>query len=181
VLPPAPGTSEDLPPGLLSDDAKAARRRSERRKRRIMATIGTVIALAAIAGTVALTAQSGKKETLADIEVGDCFNGEPNDVSVEDCDEPHQFELFAVAAAPDPDAEFPGDDKAFEDGGSACLMALVDYYGATGDVAVANGLQLDPIAPSEAQWDDGETDTYCLARDAEGAALGASIEGAGAG
>jgi hypothetical protein len=181
VLPPAPGTSEDLPPGFLSGDAKAARRRSERRKRRVMVAIGTVIALAAIAGTVVLTAESSKKETLADIEVGDCYNGDPNDVSVVDCGEPHAFELFAVTAAPDPGAEFPGDDQVYEDGGSACLMALVDYYGATGDVAVANGLQLDPIPPSEAQWDDGETDTYCLARDAEGAALSVSIEGAGAG
>ncbi len=140
----------------------------------VIAILGGVLAYAAI------TAEANKPETVADAEVGDCFNGSPNDLDTVACSEPHQFELFAVAAAPDPGAAFPGADKVREDGGSGCLMALVDYYGASADVAAADGLDLDPVTPTEAQWNEGETDTFCLARRADGAALDSSIEGQGA-
>ncbi|HEX6421380.1 MAG TPA: Hsp70 family protein, partial [Acidimicrobiales bacterium] len=179
AAPPPPGSSDDLPPGYLTGDAKAARRRSARRKR----VLGGVIAVVAILGGVlayaAITAEANEPETVADAEVGDCFNGSPNDLDTVACTEPHQFELFAVAVAPDPAAAFPGADKVREDGGSGCLMALVDFYGASADVAAANGLDLDPVAPTEAQWNEGETDTFCLARRADGAALDSSIEGQG--
>ena len=146
-----------------------------------MILLGLVILVGAVLATVAITADSTKEETVADVEVGECFTGGPNDVTTVACDEPHQFELFAVAPAADPAAAFPGADKAREDGGNACLVALVEYYGATADVAVANGVQLTPISPTEAQWNDGDTDTYCLAMQAEGNALDASIKGQGAG
>ena len=180
AAPPPPGSSDDLPPGYVTGDAKAARRRSARRKR----VLGVVITVLAVLGGVlayaALTAKADKSETVADVEVGDCFNGGPNDLDTVECTEPHQFELFAVAGAPDPAAAFPGTDKVREDGGSGCLMALVDYYGAAADVAAGNGLDLDPVAPTEAQWNEGETDTFCLARRADGAALDSSIKGQGA-
>jgi hypothetical protein len=60
------------------------------------------------------------------------------------------------------------------------VTALTAYYGAGQDVAVTNGLQLDPITPTEGQWDEGVTDTYCVARSAEGQPLIASIRGQGA-
>jgi len=179
-LPPAPGTSGELPPGYLSDEGKAQRRRAEQRKRRLMMVLGAVLLIGAVAGTVVLTADSGTSETVADIEIGDCFSGDLNDVETVDCNEAHEFELFAVAAAPDPDVAFPGAETATLDGGSACVIALVDYYGATADIASGAGLELEPISPTEAQWDDGETDTYCLAKDADGDALEGSIKGQGA-
>jgi hypothetical protein len=142
--------------------------------------VGVLGFLGAVAATVVLTANSNKKETVADIAVGDCFNGDANDVDTVDCTEPHQFELFHVAAVPDPSAAFPGADQALTDGGNACTLALVDYYGAPPETAVANGLEILPIAPTEAQWDDGDTDTYCLAGLANGDAVDESIEGKGA-
>ena len=181
ALPPPPGASTELPPGYLTDDAKAARRRSERRRKRVMIALGALLLVTAALGTAALTANSDKKETVADIEIGECFTGDANDVKTVGCDEPHQFELFAVAPAPAPDGAFPGAETATTDGGSACVMALVSYYGATVDVAAGNGLEVVPIAPTEAQWKDGDTDTYCLATDAEGGALDQSIKGQGAG
>jgi hypothetical protein len=180
-LPPPPGASAELPPGYLTGDAKAARRRSERRKKRLMIALGALVLIGAALGTAILTANSKKKETVADVEIGECFTGDANDVETVACDEPHQFELFAVAAAPDPDIAFPGAETVTTDGGNACVTALAEYYGATADVAVGNGLELVPIAPTEAQWKDGETDTYCLAADAEGKALDQSIKGQGAG
>jgi hypothetical protein len=146
-----------------------------------MIALGAVLLLGAIGGTVVLTANGNKKETVADVEVGECFNGDANDVSTVDCTEPHEFELFHVAAAPAPDGPFPGDDTALTDGGAACTLALTTYYGAPIETAVANGLDIKPIAPTEAQWDDGSTDTYCLAFNPDGEALDQSIEGAGTG
>ena len=180
-MPPAPGTSEDLPPGYLTGHAKQQRRTSERRKKRLMLAVGVLVVIGALLATAALTASSNKKETVASLGVGDCFTGEPNDIDTVDCTEPHQFELFAVAAAPDPAAAFPGADTALTDGGSVCAVALVGYYGAATEVFVSNGLELEPIVPTEAQWRDGQTDTYCLARDADGQALDQSVEGKGAG
>ncbi len=145
-----------------------------------MIALGLIVVVVAVAATAVITANGNKKETVADLAVGECFTGGPNDVSEVACDEPHQFELFAVTEAPDPAIDFPGEAKAQEDGGSACVLALVDYYGATADVAVADGLELTPVSPTQAQWEDGDTDTFCLANDAEGNALEQSIEGKGA-
>ncbi len=181
AMPQAPGTSEDLPPGYLTGDAKQQRRTSERRKKRLMLAVGVLVVIGAVLATIAFTASSNKKETVASLDVGECFTGEPNDVETVDCTEPHQFELFAVAAAPDPAAAFPGAETALTDGGSVCAVTLVGYYGAATEVFVSNGLELEPIVPTEAQWNDGQTDTYCLARDADGQALDQSVEGKGAG
>jgi hypothetical protein len=146
-----------------------------------MIALGALVLIGAGLGTAVMTAKSNKKETVADVEIGECFTGDANDVKTVACDEPHQFELFAVAAAPDPNVEFPGAETVTTDGGSACVMALVEYYGATVDVAAADGLEVVPVAPTEAQWQDGDTDTFCLGADAEGAALDQSIKGQGAG
>ena len=101
----------------------------------------------AVGATVVLTANSSKKETVADIAVGDCFNGSANDVDTVDCDEPHLFELFHVAAAPDPAAAFPGAEQALSDGGAACMFELVGYYGASAetDAALDHAAVLDSL------------------------------------
>ncbi|HEX5946622.1 MAG TPA: Hsp70 family protein [Acidimicrobiales bacterium] len=177
---PAPGTSQDLPPGFLTGDAKERRKKTDRRKKRLMMALGVLVLLGAVGATVVLTANSSKKDTVADIAVGDCFNGSTNDVEKVDCDEPHLFELFHVAPAADPAAAFPGAEQALSDGGAACMFELVAYYGASAETAAANGLDIKPIAPTEAQWEDGDTDTYCLAGLADGKALDESIEGKGA-
>lgn len=180
-MPPPPGSSNDLPPGYLPGDARHARRAAERRKGRLAVLVAAVVVVAAVAATVVLTANSNKKLTVADIEIGECFVGGPNDLDTVACDEPHRYELFAVAEAPDPDADFPGEETARLDGGNACVVALVGYYGAPVEQAHADGLELQPVAPTEEQWNAGETDTYCLAVDAEGQALDESIKGKGAG
>jgi hypothetical protein len=179
-MPPGPGSSSDLPPGYLAGDAKEARRRSERRKKRLGLAAGVLVMLGAVAATLVLTAKSNKKTTVADLAVGDCFVGDPNDVDKVDCTEAHQFELFAVAEPADPSAAFPGAEAARTEGGNACVMELVGYFGGTAETAAAAGLELEPVAPTESQWDAGETGTYCLAKDAEGGALERSIKGEGA-
>jgi actin-like ATPase involved in cell morphogenesis len=180
-MPPAPGQSGELPPGYLTGEAKVQRQRSDRRKRMLTVAGGVIVLLVALLATIALTAKGNEKQSVADVEVGECFNGDANDVDVVDCAEPHAAELFAVAPAADASIPFPGDDQARTDGGNACALELVAYYGAETSTAAANGLELTPIAPTQEQWDAGETDTYCVAVSAEGGSLQGSIQGEGAG
>ncbi|MGH9232790.1 MAG: septum formation family protein, partial [Acidimicrobiales bacterium] len=180
TMPPPPGSSEDLPPGYVTADDRQRKRRRARWRNRAMAVVGLLVIVGAVAFTLSSLADSDETATVADVEVGECFKGGPNEAETTPCDQAHQFELVAVAQAPDPSAAFPGADALRATGGEACVTALTAYYGAGQDVAVTNGLQLDPITPTEGQWNDGVTDTYCVARSAEGQPLNASIKGQGA-
>jgi molecular chaperone DnaK len=179
--PPQPGASGDLPPGYLTGDARVARRKRERRKGRLMVALGALVVVGAVAATAVITAEQNKPETVADLDVGECFNGKPDDLETVDCSESHEGELFALAPPPDPEAAYPGADALRTDAGSVCVMELVDFFGATADVALDNGIEVSPVTPSKAQWNDGNTDTFCVAVPADGTALGGSIKGKGAG
>jgi actin-like ATPase involved in cell morphogenesis len=180
TMPPPPGSSDDLPPGYATAEDKQRKRRRARWRNRALAVVGLLIVAGAVVYTLSTLADSDEAATVADVEVGECFNGGPNEAESIPCDQAHQFELVAVAPAPDPSAAFPGAEALRTTGGEACVTALTAYYGAGQDVAVTNGLQLDPITPTEGQWDEGVTDTYCVARSAEGQPLIASIRGQGA-
>ncbi len=180
-LPPPPGQSGELPPGYLTGDAKVQRQRSDRRRRRLSVLLGIVVLLVALLATFALTANGEDDTTLADIESGECFNGDDfNDISPVDCAEQHQTQVYEVVAAPDPQAAFPA-DTVQPDGDAACSAAFEAFYGAPNDVAAQNGLGIKAIAPTEEQWNDGVTDTYCLVQDIDGNALQGSMAGKGAG
>jgi hypothetical protein len=157
------------------------RQRSDRRRQRLSIGVGMLVLIVAVLATLAITAKGNEETSVADIEVGQCFTGDANDLDVVDCAEPHAAELFAVAPAADASVPYPGVDQARTDGGNACALQLAAYYGAETGVAAANGLELSPIAPTQEQWDAGETETYCLAVDADGGSLQGSIQGEGAG
>jgi hypothetical protein len=180
-MPPTPGTSGELPPGYLTGEAKQAKRRRDRRKRRLMVVLGALLVVAAVGATVVMTALSNQPDTVADLEVGECFTGEATDLQTVDCADAHTGELFALAPPTDPEGAFPGVDALRDQAGSVCVMELTSYYGAPVETALENGIEVSPVTPSESQWDEGETDTFCLAVSSDGGALGASIKGQGAG
>ena len=179
--PPPPGRSGELPPGFLTGEARQRRQRADRRRRRLSIGLGVLVLLVAIGATVALTARSNEKTTVADLAVGDCFNGDANDASTVGCEQQHRYELFSVVEAVDPSIPYPGAEPARTDGGNLCRLALVEFYGAPNETAAADGLDIDPVSPSEDQWNDGETETYCLVFAANGNALQGSMRGKGAG
>jgi hypothetical protein len=179
-MPPPPGSSGDLPPGYLSGDAKAVRRRRERRTRRLMIALGVLLVIVAVVATLVIQDMQSQPDTVASIDVGECFTGDPTDLDVVDCAQPHTGELFFLAAPPEPDAAYPGVDVLHNEVGQACIMALVDYYGGTADAAAAEGVEVRPVAPSEEEWDEGTTDVYCVAVPAGGGSATGSIEGKGA-
>lgn len=124
-----------------------------------------LVLLVAVAATLAITAQSNEKTTVAAVADGECFNGDDlTDVSTVDCDEPHQAQLFAVHEAPDPGAAFPA-DTVQADADAACTTAFETFSGAALDVAATNGLGVRAVPPTEAQWTDGDTNSFRLVQD----------------
>jgi hypothetical protein len=179
TLPPPPGQSGELPPGFLTGDDKQRKQRKDRRRTRLSLALGVLVLLVAVGATLAITARSNEKTTVADVAEGECFNGDDlNDVSTVDCDERHQAQLFAIHEAPDPGAAFPADTLQ-ADADAACTTAFETFYGATLDVAATNGLGVRAVPPTEAQWNDGDTDSFCLVQDMDGNALQGSMEGKG--
>ena len=53
------------------------------------------------------------------------------------------------------------------------------YYGAGADVAVTAGIEVQPVVPSEDEWNDGTQDGFCVAVSAEGGTATGSIKGEG--
>jgi hypothetical protein len=141
---------------------------------------GGLALVVALGFTLKLQADQSKPKTVASVEVGDCFTGKPTDLTKVDCGEPHQGELFARIGAPDPNAAYPGADAIAQQAGTACAGPFAEYYGAAADVAVANGIDFTPVTPTKAQWEDGETTSYCVAISPGGDAIRGSIKGKGA-
>jgi hypothetical protein len=161
-MPPPPGTSTDLPPGYMTDEQRSSQQRRKRRKGRIGMVVGVLILVACIVITLALTAEQNEPSTLADVEVGQCFLGTDfNDLQTVDCDQPHHGELVAVLDATDPGAAHPGEDALHQQHDEACAQRVEEYFGGTRDVLAQRGVQIYPIPPTEAQWNDGLTTTFC--------------------
>jgi hypothetical protein len=179
--PPAPGTSTDLPPGFLSREEKSQVQRHKKNTGRFKIAIGALILLVCVGVTLVLTKKSSEPKTIADVKEGECFNGDPDDLSIVDCGQPHTRELFKVlpssAAA---DAAYPGEDALRTEQGNSCSLELVAYYGAGVDVATGAGVQLFPVVPSEQQWTDKVRDSFCLAGPSNNRPVTGSIKGAGA-
>lgn len=178
-MPPAPGTSADLPPGYLTEDRKAARKKHERRKRRLMLTLGVLLVLAAVAATLIIQDLQSRPDTIASVDVGQCYQGDPTDLSVVDCSQPHHGELFFKAPPGDSAADYPGTDALEGLVGQACIANLATYFGGPAEAAVAAGIEVQPVVPSEDQWNDGTQDGFCVAVSTDGGTATGSIKGQG--
>lgn len=103
--------------------------------------------------------------TVEDLQVGDCFNAtefsdegaEVSDVDGVPCDEPHAFEVFAVA---DYTAEtYPASDAQFETAfGEVCVPPFEDYVGVPYADSV---LWASAITPTEDGWNAGDREFIC--------------------
>jgi molecular chaperone DnaK len=178
TVPPLAATSGDLPPGFLTDEGKAARQRKQRRRRALSLVGGAVVLVVAVLATIAIVQNGDESTSLADIEAGECFNGDDfNDIGAVDCAEQHLAQLYEIVSAEDPSGDFP--ENAGDVANLKCVDAFDDFYGASQDMAAENNLGLRAVAPTEAQWEAGETDSYCLVMDMGGNALLGSLEGQG--
>jgi hypothetical protein len=181
AMPPAAGTSGDLPPGYLTEELKVRNKKRERRRHRLMLVLGVLLVIVAVLATLVIQELQSQPDTIASVDVGECYTGEPTDLSVVDCDQPHHGELFFKAPPGDAAAAYPGADALRELVGQACVANLPTYYGGAAEAAAAAGIEVQPVVPSEEQWDDGTQDGFCVAVPAEGGTASGSIQGQGSG
>jgi hypothetical protein len=180
AAPPPPGSSQDLPPGYMSRYEKSQVRRKKKNIGRVKIAIGALILLVCVAATIALTQKSNQPTTLADVKEGECFTGELDDVTVVDCGQPHQRELYALVDPTNAEGAYPGEDVLLTDQGNICSVEFVTFFGATVEVAQTNGIDIFPVVPTEAQWDAGEKQARCLTGRSDNSAFSGTIEGQGA-
>jgi len=181
-LPPPPGTSTDLPPGYADQEQRSRQRSRQRTKSRIGILFGALILVVCVVVTLALTAENNAPQTLADIEVGQCFLGaDLNDVEAVDCDQAHHGELVAVLPPTDANAAYPGEEALHTQQNEPCAVQVEQFFGGTRDILQQRGVQIYPVVPSESQWNDDITDTFCYvgASDPSRTITG-SVEGLGA-
>ena len=175
---PAPGLLGDLPPGYLTTDARATRKKKERRKRRLMISLGVVLVVAAVAATLIIQDLQSQPETVASLEVGECFTGEATDLSTVDRGQPHNGELYFLAAPPTP----PGPTPASRSSTRSARPASRPWPTTSGPAprSPRAGHRGPAAGALEDQWDDGTTDVHCVAVPAEGGTASGSIKGRGA-
>lgn len=100
------------------------------------------------------------------ISVGDCFNddesivtgelSEVTDVGAVPCDQPHDNEAYHVFDLPDGD--YPGDDALAEQAFTACETPFGEFVGLS---YADSELDLFPITPTEASWQQGDREVIC--------------------
>ena len=91
--------------------------------------------LATSTTTTTPPAPSGSQVFPIDLQVGDCFDDPPaaefvEFVTLRDCDEPHDNEVFALVDHPaGPDIPYPGDFEAETQFFELCVRVFEDYVG----------------------------------------------------
>lgn len=102
-------------------------------------------------------------------EVGDCgdWPGETGPLGVPaDCDEPHDFEVFAIFdLAYDLDSPYPGEDPVADEAESTCLDEFEAYVGKSYAESL---LEVTFVYPSEETWDTGDREVFCMLHAANG-------------
>ncbi|MGH9212672.1 MAG: Hsp70 family protein [Acidimicrobiales bacterium] len=181
-LPPPPGTSTDLPPGYTTQEQRKRTQRKQRRRSRLGMLVGGLILVVCVAATLALTARQNEPDSLADVEEGECFLGDDlSDLEIVGCGEAHRGELVAILAPADANAAFPGEEALHTEHDEACALRVEEYFGGARADLQALELNLFPLVPTEAQWNDEMRDTFCyVGPNDQGETVSGTIESEGA-
>ena len=106
----------------------------------------------------------GEDVSVFDLEAGDCFNVEEENpsgiesVPVVPCDEPHQYEVYAIVNHPGD--EYPGDDEMDDFATTECQGdAFSSYVGAEYEESIYYSTHLPPNAET---WEQGDREVVCV-------------------
>jgi eukaryotic-like serine/threonine-protein kinase len=114
----------------------------------------------------------GGEVTVDGASRGACYNDD--DELVEDCDDPHDIEIFEQITLNDDSNTWPGSAKVSSDGEAGC----VDSYAT--EVKVTNKdqvLRFLVLVPTQQGWDAGKRKALCVVARADGAQLKGSVAG----
>ena len=129
--------------------------------------------------SVVIVACSGEGNVFS-LKVGDCFNQaleeEVENVALVDCDELHQYEVFAAADVEAPnDAQFPGSDQLAFAAFNLCLDYFDEYVGETYENSL---LDIQTLSPSRDSWEAaGDREVICTLFDLEDLYMEGSMKG----
>jgi hypothetical protein len=112
------------------------------------------------------------------LEVGQCFNDpesfvEVSDVSVVDCGESHDNEVYHLFDLTGDD--FPGETQAQDLASAGCLDAFAPYVGLDYE---SSSLAIGYLAPSEQSWKGDDREVVCFLYDLAGAKLAGTMRNA---
>lgn len=113
-----------------------------------------------------------------ELEVGDCIST-PSGPTVTGvpCDQPHDFEVYALFDVPGgADAAYPGDSAISDTADTGCQGDRFTSY--VGEPYATSEIYATSLSPSEATWtQQGDREVVCLAR-AQSGQLTGSVQGA---
>lgn len=115
--------------------------------------------------------EAGITVSVFDIKIGDCF-AEPSEnefieeITLTDCDEPHDNEVYAFGQYPaDEDAEFPAEDDLDDFANDFCTAEFEDYVGIPYSDSI---YYFTYFQPTEMSWEDGDREIVCILYDLDG-------------
>ncbi|MDE2837710.1 MAG: septum formation family protein [Chloroflexota bacterium] len=139
---------------------------------RTVAVIGFVIALAVGCG----------EGNVFELEEGDCFNQEESDevsdVDIVSCDDPHEYEVYAVLSIAEPlGRPFPGSTRVGDVGFQLCLDRFEEFVARPYPESL---LDISILAPTRESWEDlDDREVVCSLFDLENFFMEGSMQGSG--
>lgn len=117
------------------------------------------------------TEDGGITVSVFDIKVGDCYQ-EPDatdfvtELTLVDCDEPHDNEIYAFGQYPADDNDaFPTDEELDDFSNEFCTEAFEEYVGISYDDSI---FYITYLQPTEESWEDGDREVVCILYDQDG-------------
>jgi len=111
------------------------------------------------------------------MDIGLCFDDESaeevSSVPEVDCAEPHDNEVFAKYDVAD--GSFPGDQALLDTAMETCTAEYFATY--VGTAYADSDLEVFPITPTAASWDDGDREIVCALYALDLSKLTGSMEG----
>ena len=105
----------------------------------------------------------GEATSAFELEVGDCFSVESDELSsvtVVECVASHEYEVFAVFDhQAGPDAAFPGQQELLAEADLLCQPSFEAYVGHDYQTSI---WYITSLTPSEQTWADGDREITCL-------------------
>lgn len=147
----------------------------------LRSTTITALIVAAIVGGGLYAFLSDPTRDVGDLVVGDCVLSPGNQlyldtVETTSCDEPHDFEVYAVGTIMDEGSNvFPGAGRVTTRAEQGCYDAFAPYVGAPYE---NSSLDFSYIRPTETGWLWGDEDYHCLVSSPDGP-LTESVRGSG--
>ena len=138
----------------------------------------TMVRLGAAMIVVLVLGACGKGNVFS-LEIGQCFadpgaGEEISDVATVDCNESHDFEVYALIDVPEGD--FPGDASIEEAAIQGCFLRFDDYAGRDYETSA---LGYSWLVPTSASWDGGDREIICTLYEFEGGTLTGSMKDSG--